>query len=151
MKRLFILLTTAGLLLGGCVRYSNGKPVEEEKAQIEQKEEKPKTEEKTTKPKNEEKKQEINQQATNDLKKYIEENFSGTSWEQLITDIEVKKDIVTVNTDVLGDEEGKNAVKNIGNAIWGYSNTNDSKYKFKKVNIKDKDGKIIISEDNPLK
>jgi hypothetical protein len=150
MKRAFILLTTACLLLGGCVRYSNGKPVEEEKAQIEQKEEKPKTEEKTTNPKNEEKKQEINQQATNDLKEYIEENFSETTWGKLITDIEVKNDIVTVNTDVFGDEEGKNAVKNIDNAVWSFTNSNDSKYKFKKVNIRDKDGKIIISEDNPL-
>lgn len=151
MKRAFILLTTAGLLLGGCVRYSNGKPVEEEKTKVEQKEEKPKKEVKEVKPKKEENKQEINQQATNDLKEYIDNNFSGTSWGQLITDIEVKNDIVTVNTDVLGDEEGKNAVKNIDNAIWGYTNTNDSKYKFKKVNIKDKEGRIIISEDNPLK
>lgn len=134
-------------LFSGCVRYKDGKPVEEKTASVEPEEEKPKEETK----KEENKQPEVDQQATTDLKQYIDDSFSiSASWYGLIESMEVVNDVVTVKTNVLGDNEGKKSVENIDNAIWGYTNTNDSKYHFKKVNILDKDGKVILSENNPL-
>lgn len=150
MKKLFILLLAA-VLLSGCIRYENGKPVnQEEKPKEEQNEEQ--KEKKAAAPKEEKKEPQVDQQATTDVKKYLDDNFGGgtTAWYDLIQGIEIVNNVVTISTSVLGDEEGKNAVKNIGTAIWGYTNTDYSKYHFKTVNILDKDNHIILSVKNPL-
>lgn len=148
MKRIINLILSVGLLigiLGGCVRYENGKPVDQK--------EEPKTEhkgEKVTGPKEEKKEPQVDQQATADLKNYLDENFSETTWYSLIQGIEVKDNRVNITTNVSKYENGKEQTENIDNAVWGYTNTNDSKYNFKEVNILDKDGKVILSEVNPL-
>lgn len=147
LKRIFGIVLAATLLigfLGGCVRYKDGKPVEETTNEV-QKEEKPKEE-----IKQEEKQPEVDQQATSDLKSYINENFSETSWYGFIEGIEVIGNQVNIYTNVMKYENGKEQTENIDNAVWGYTNTNDSKYHFKEVNIFDKDNKVILSEDNPL-
>jgi hypothetical protein len=147
-KALFILVILS--LLSGCVRYSNGKPVQstEDKQTKEQtaKKETAQPEEK----KNNDQQALKDKQAADDLKAYFGEGFSDASWYRLITDYRVSGENVIIKTSVANSAVGKAAIKGIDSTVWGFTNMKDSKYKFKSVLIDDRDGNPILLVNNPL-
>lgn len=121
---------------------------EDSKDKVKKNEEKKEDKEKEEKVKEEDTKS--NDEATKVLNEYFEFNFSGTSWYSLIEKITVEGSIAKIKTNVFGDKEGKDAVKNIPTSVWMWTNANDADYKITDVNIYDKDNDMLISETNPM-
>lgn len=172
MKSKFLFVFLAISLLGGCVRYSNGEPVETEE-ENQKKEEVKKDVTENSKSKKEQqktrqdepvsneaeigeaaeaKKEEVNQEveSTTAIKTYFEQNFFGTSWYSLITDIKVTGDTATIHTSVFPDDEGKKALTNVSTAVWGFTNSNDSKVQIKYIDYMDKNGNALMRVNNPM-
>jgi hypothetical protein len=89
-------------------------------------------------------------QTAADLKKYFDDNMTDSSWYSLIKVIDVSNDNVFIRTSAPSSDVGKAEIKGINNAVWGYTNQNGSKYKFKSVTIYAENGHPLLSEDNPM-
>lgn len=152
MKSLLFVALLASML-GGCIKYSDGKPVETtEAADIKETSKPSENKGKEKKPKDEDETQKGSEdkQETDDLQTYLDENFFMTSWYELIEEVTVSQNKVTIKTSVFGDDEGKESVEGLVSSIWRFTNANDSAYDFSQITILDKEERAIISEQNPL-
>ncbi|PLR97564.1 hypothetical protein [Bacillus sp. T33-2] len=83
---------------------------------------------------------------TKAIKSYLAENFPGVSWYQLIENMQVTGEKLTIRN---SDAIDVNARKGAASAVWEYVNSSASNFKLKTIVFQDKDGKMISFETNP--
>ncbi|TCS80346.1 hypothetical protein [Tepidibacillus fermentans] len=90
-----------------------------------------------------------------ELKTYLKDNFTGTSWYNLIKDVQLIKNkneeySVVVKSSIYHDDEGEKAAEKLFPAFLGWGNDQTRDVKVSDVTILDKDGNALIRKDNPI-
>jgi uncharacterized lipoprotein YehR (DUF1307 family) len=145
--RRWLMLVLSAIFVASITGCGEEETAKKETTKTEQTEEKSKPA--ATQPKEKKEASAVNTEATEQLKEYLDTNFSMTTWYPHIkgVEIEIKEKKATVHIDV----NDKEVAKKIATGIWGWTNSNDNEFKLDEIEFLNQDGQTVSVEKNPLK
>jgi Zn-dependent metalloprotease len=145
MRRWLLVISVIILaIITGC---SGEETAKKETTKTEQTEENKESEPAATQPEEKKEASAVNTEATEQLKEYLDTNFSMTTWYPHIKGVEIKEKKATVHIDI----NDKEISKKISMGIWGWTNSNDNELKLDEIEFLNQEGQTVSVEKNPLK